>query len=157
MGYILIALSRSSDRPPGVTNSQCVFGFFISIASAAIFGFVIVSTQVAYDLFYCAAVSSLCGLLCYINLRTWKSDKSGFHDDVYRESRDYILYLLAGVMSAIFSTLSQIAAVIAFHENFTGQEGSNTMGIHFLLLWFLQEDQETKASNLVIHETKKPV
>ncbi|KAI3854650.1 hypothetical protein MKX03_005246 [Papaver bracteatum] len=48
MGSVLIGLSRSSDRPPGVTNSQYVFDFFISIAAAAIFGFVIVSTQVAY-------------------------------------------------------------------------------------------------------------
>ncbi|KAI3942022.1 hypothetical protein MKX01_030268 [Papaver californicum] len=31
--------------------------------------------------------------------------------------------LFAGVMSVIFSTLSQIAAVIAFHENFTGVKG----------------------------------
>ncbi|KAI3892571.1 hypothetical protein MKW92_020978 [Papaver armeniacum] len=160
MGSILIALSRSSDRPPGVTNSQYVFGFFISIASAAIFGFVIVSTQVAYAkanqamtysivLQFQVCVAFFATLTCALGSLI-NQDFAGMH----KEAREFglgakIYYLVlvsnmvvwqmmfigragiifctsslfAGVMSAIFSTLSQIAAVIAFHENFTGEKG----------------------------------
>ncbi|RZC62988.1 hypothetical protein C5167_024761 [Papaver somniferum] len=48
MGSVLLGLTRSSDRPTGVTNSQYLLGFFISVGAAAIFGFVMVSTQVAF-------------------------------------------------------------------------------------------------------------
>ncbi|KAI3854648.1 hypothetical protein MKX03_005244 [Papaver bracteatum] len=151
MGSVLIGLSRSSDRPPGVTNSQYEFGFFISLAAAAIFGFVIVSTQVAYAkanqamIYYivlqfqvCVAffATLTCALGSLIN-----QDLAAMH----KEAREFglgaqmvvwqmvfvgragIIFctssLFAGVVGAIFSTLSQIAAVIAFHENFTGEKG----------------------------------
>ncbi|XP_026444849.1 purine permease 3-like [Papaver somniferum] len=160
MGSILIALSRSSDRPPGVTNSQYVFGFSTSIASAAIFGFVIVSTQVAYArakqamtysivLQFQVCVAFFATLTCALGSLI-NQDFTAMHKEA-REfglgAKMYYLVLVsnmvvwqmmfigragiifctsslfAGVMSAIFSTLSQIAAVIAFHENFTGEKG----------------------------------
>ncbi|RZC76461.1 hypothetical protein C5167_000580, partial [Papaver somniferum] len=48
MGVILLGIRRAGDRPRGVTNSQYLLGFFISIADASITGFILVSTQVAY-------------------------------------------------------------------------------------------------------------
>ncbi|MCL7050691.1 hypothetical protein MKW94_024913 [Papaver nudicaule] len=161
MGSVLIGLSRSSDRPPGVTNAQYVFGFFISIAAAAIFGFVIVSTQVAYAkangqamtysivLQFQACVAFFAALTCAVGGLV-NQDFAAMHKEAKEfglGARMYYLVLVsnivvwqmmfigragiifctsslfAGVMSAIFSTLSQIAAVIAFHENFTGEKG----------------------------------
>ncbi|KAI3953337.1 hypothetical protein MKW92_050406 [Papaver armeniacum] len=135
--------NNNGDRPPGVTNSQYVFGFFFSIAAAAIFGFVIVSTQFQVCVAFFATL--ICGIGSLIN-----QDFTAMH----KEAREFglgtkmyslvlvsnmvvwqmmfirragIIFctssLFAGVMSAIFSTLSQIAAVIAFHENFTGVKG----------------------------------
>ncbi|MCL7039164.1 hypothetical protein MKW94_024022 [Papaver nudicaule] len=48
MGCILLGVRGVSDHPPGVTNSQYMQGFFISIAAASGVGFILVSTQVAY-------------------------------------------------------------------------------------------------------------
>ncbi|KAI3990115.1 hypothetical protein MKX01_018776 [Papaver californicum] len=146
MGSVLIGLGRSSVRPPGVTNSQYVFGFFISIAAAAIFGFVIVSTQVAYTkanqamtysivLQFQVCVAFFATLTCALGSLI-NQDFAAMHTEA-REfglgakmyylvlvsnmvvwqmmfiGRAGIIYctssLFAGVMSAIFSTLSQIA------------------------------------------------
>ncbi|KAI3953338.1 hypothetical protein MKW92_050407 [Papaver armeniacum] len=160
MGSILIGLSRSSDRPSGVTDSEYVFGFFISIASAAILGFIIVSTQVAYAkanqamtystvLQFQVCVSFFATLTCALGSLI-NQDFAAMH----KEAREFglgaqmyylvlvsnmvvwqmvfvgragIIFctssLFAGVVGAIFSPHSQIAAVIAFHENFTGEKG----------------------------------
>ncbi|KAI3979900.1 hypothetical protein MKX01_042554 [Papaver californicum] len=48
LGSMLLGLRSSSNRPPGVTNSQYLLGFFLSIAAAAILAVILVSTQVAY-------------------------------------------------------------------------------------------------------------
>ncbi|RZC53272.1 hypothetical protein C5167_012127 [Papaver somniferum] len=48
MGCILLGIRGISDHPPGVTKSQYLRGFFISIASASSVGLILVSTQVAY-------------------------------------------------------------------------------------------------------------
>ncbi|RZC75253.1 hypothetical protein C5167_050739 [Papaver somniferum] len=49
LSSILLGLRKSGDRPHGVTNSQYLLGFFISIAAAALAGVLFVATQVAYD------------------------------------------------------------------------------------------------------------
>ncbi|KAI3979875.1 hypothetical protein MKX01_042529 [Papaver californicum] len=38
----------NGNRPPGVTNSQYLLGFFITIAAAALVAFILIGTQVAY-------------------------------------------------------------------------------------------------------------
>ncbi|KAI3877039.1 hypothetical protein MKX03_004176 [Papaver bracteatum] len=48
MGSILLGIKRAGDRPPGVTTSQYLQGFFITIAAAALVAFILVGTQVAY-------------------------------------------------------------------------------------------------------------
>ncbi|KAI3890697.1 hypothetical protein MKX03_023120 [Papaver bracteatum] len=48
MGSMLLAMTMSGERPPGVTNSQYLLGFFMSIAAASIIGTLLVATQVAY-------------------------------------------------------------------------------------------------------------
>ncbi|XP_026444850.1 purine permease 3-like [Papaver somniferum] len=134
--------------------------YFLHGASAAIFGFVIVSSQVAYAkdnqamtysimLQFQICVSFFATLTCalgsLINQDFTAMHKEarefGFGAQMYYlvlvsnmvvwqmvfVGREGIIFctssLFAGVVGAIFSTLSQIAAVIVFHENFTGEKG----------------------------------
>ncbi|KAI3854664.1 hypothetical protein MKX03_005260 [Papaver bracteatum] len=160
MGAILLGLSRSGDRPPGVTNSQYLLGFFVTIGAAAIFGFSIVSTQVAYGkanqamtysivlqfqvfaVLFATLFCSIGGLINQDFMAIHKeASEFGLGAKMYYlvlvsnmlvwqlmfiGRAGIILYtssLFAGVMTAVFLAFSQIAAVIAFHENFTGEKG----------------------------------
>ncbi|KAI3855065.1 hypothetical protein MKX03_018459 [Papaver bracteatum] len=151
MGSILLGIRRAGDRPPGVTNSQYLLGFFISIAAAAILGFILVSTQVAYAkanqgmtytivLQFQVCLAFFATLICTIGSLINKD-----FSEMQREARDFDLgaktyYLVLasnmvvwqlmfiGRVGIIFCTatllpISQIAAVITFHENFTGEKG----------------------------------
>ncbi|RZC75376.1 hypothetical protein C5167_050856 [Papaver somniferum] len=160
MDSILLGIRRAGDRPPGVTNSQYLLGFFISIAAAAILGFILVSTQVAYAkanqgmtytivLQFQVCLAFFATLICTIGSLINKD-----FSEMQREASDFDLgaktyylvlasnmvvwqlmfigrvgiifctsSLFAGVMSASLLPISQIAAVITFHENFTGEKG----------------------------------
>ncbi|KAI3839935.1 hypothetical protein MKW92_039366 [Papaver armeniacum] len=170
MGSILLGIRSAGDRPPGVTNSQYLLGFFISIAAAAILGFILVSTQVAYAkanqgmtytivLQFQVCLAFFATLICTIgslinkdfSVRTFSilavtyiSPEAGDFDlgdktyylvlasnmvvwQLMFIGRVGIVFctssLFAGVMSATLLPISQIAAVITFHENFTREKG----------------------------------
>ncbi|MCL7028180.1 hypothetical protein MKW94_017371 [Papaver nudicaule] len=160
MGCVLLGVRSAGDRPHGVTNSQYLLGFFISIADASIIGFILVSTQVAYAkanqamtypivLQFQVCLSFFATLCCTIG-----SLINGDFSAIRREAREFDLgtnayyivlvsvtivwqlmfigrvgiifctsSLFAGVMSATFLPISQMAAVITFHENFAAEKG----------------------------------
>ncbi|MCL7035416.1 hypothetical protein MKW94_023962 [Papaver nudicaule] len=132
MGCILLGVRGVSDHPPGVTNSQYMQGFFISIAAASGTGFILVSAQVAYakanqvmtyatvlqfqisySLF--ATVSCTVGGLISKDFLIMYIGRAGI---IYCTSS-----LFAGVVGATILPFTQIAAVITFHESFTAEKG----------------------------------
>ncbi|MCL7046788.1 hypothetical protein MKW94_002043 [Papaver nudicaule] len=160
LGSVLLGITRSSDRPPGVTNSQYLLGFFLSIASAAIIAVILVGTQVAFAkanqamtypialqfqvcLCFFATVSCTIGGL--INKDFMELEKEASEFDLGTRTYYFVLVsnmvvwqllfigrmgtifcsssLFAGVVSATILPFSQIAAVLTFHENFSGEKG----------------------------------
>ncbi|MCL7026061.1 hypothetical protein MKW94_017838 [Papaver nudicaule] len=160
MGSILLGLTRAGDRPPGVTNSQYLLGFFITIAAAALVAFILVGTQVAYAkanqamtypivlqfqvcLAFFATLSCTIGGLISKDFSAMQREASEFDLgakkyylvlvsnavvwQVMYIGRVGIIFcsssLFAGVSSATFLPMTQIAAVITFHESFPAGKG----------------------------------
>ncbi|MCL7028440.1 hypothetical protein MKW94_009550 [Papaver nudicaule] len=140
---VLLGIRRSGDRPPGVTNSQYLLGFFISIAVAAILGVILVSTQVSYAkanqamtypivlqfqvcmCFFATIICTIGGLInkdfslvLVSNMIVWQLMFIGRVGSIWCTSS-----LFAGVVGATALPFSQITAVITFHENFTAEKG----------------------------------
>lgn len=190
MGSILLGIQRAGDRPPGVTNSQYLLGFFISIAAAAILGFILVSTQVAYAkanqgmtytivLQFQVCLAFFATLICTIGSLINKD-----FSEMQREAGDFDLgaktyylvlasnmvvwqlmftgrvgiifctsSLFAGVMSAALLPISQIAAVITFHENFTGEKGiALALALWGFTSYFYGSYKNTKTRSRKPHE-----
>ncbi|MCL7052166.1 hypothetical protein MKW94_026389 [Papaver nudicaule] len=162
---------RAGDRPPGVSNSQYLLGFFMTIASAAIVGFILVSTQVAYakanqsmtypivlQFQFClslfATVFSTFGGLINKDFSAMHEEATGykvgakayylvlvsnmvvwqimFVGRVGIRASTMVLYLgrllctsslFAGVMTSTFLPITQVAAVLTFHESFPAEKG----------------------------------
>ncbi|KAI3896442.1 hypothetical protein MKX03_008604 [Papaver bracteatum] len=160
IGCVLLGIRRAGDRLPGVTNSQYLVSFFITLASAAILGFILVSTQVAYAkanqamtypivlqfllcMCFFGTVSSSIGCLISKDFLAIRREASEFG----LGAKSYYLVLVlnmvfwqlmligrvgiifctsslfAGVMSTVFLPISQIAAVLTFHESFPAEKG----------------------------------
>ncbi|MCL7035109.1 hypothetical protein MKW94_012318 [Papaver nudicaule] len=161
MGCVLLGIRRAGDRLPGVTNSQYLLGFFLTIGAASVLGFIMVSTQVAYAKANVQAMTypivlqfQVCVALFATISCTIGGLINGDFSAIQREASEFdlgakayyvvlvsnmvvwqlmfigrmgIIYcsssLFAGVMSATFLPVSQIAAVITFHESFTAEKG----------------------------------
>ncbi|KAI3912589.1 hypothetical protein MKW92_030826 [Papaver armeniacum] len=203
MGSILLAMTRSGDRPPGVTNSQYLLGFFMSIAAASIIGTLLVATQVAYakanqamtypivlqfqvcNAFFSTLIGIIGGLVS-MDFSAMRREASEFD---YGAKAYYLVLisnmvvwqlmyigrvgiifctssLFAGVMNTTILPITQIAAVITFHESFTAEKGMSLA----LTLWGFtcyfygsyknkrqsqqQQPQETKEAILLVQPTK---
>ncbi|XP_026460052.1 probable purine permease 22 [Papaver somniferum] len=92
IGCVLLGIRRAGDRLPGVTNSQYLVGFFVTLASAATLGFILQVPQL--DLMLIGRVGII---FCTSSL-------------------------FAGVMSTVFLPISQIAAVLTFHDSFPAEK-----------------------------------
>ncbi|KAI3952753.1 hypothetical protein MKW92_035282 [Papaver armeniacum] len=203
MGSILLAMTRSGDRPPGVTNSQYLLGFFMTIAASSTIGTLLVATQVAYakanqamtypivlqfqvcNAFFATLIGTIGGLVAmdfsamlreasefdygakayYLvlisNMVVWQLMYIGRVGIIFCTSS-----LFAGVMNTTILPITQIAAVITFHESFTAEKGMSLA----LTLWGFtsyfygsyknkrqsqqQQPQETKEAILLVQPTK---
>ncbi|KAI3900317.1 hypothetical protein MKW92_010697 [Papaver armeniacum] len=160
MGSVLLGIRRAGDRPPGVTSSQYLLGFFITVAAAAILGFILVSTQVAYAkanqsmtypivlqfqfclAFFATVICTIGGLInkdflamhaeaseyklgaktYYLvlvsNMVVWQIMFIGRLGIIVGTSS-----LFAGVLTSTFLPITQLAAVLTFHESFPAEKG----------------------------------
>ncbi|KAI3907039.1 hypothetical protein MKW92_029469 [Papaver armeniacum] len=159
MGSVLLGIRRAGDRPPGVTSSQYLLGFFITVAAAAILGFILVSTQVAYA----KANQSMTYPIVLQFQFCWPSLLRSLHNRrlinrdflaMHAEASEYKLgaktyylvlvsnmvvwqimfigrlgiivgtsSLFAGVLTSTFLPITQLAAVLTFHESFPAEKG----------------------------------
>ncbi|OVA07169.1 Drug/metabolite transporter [Macleaya cordata] len=188
LGSVLLGFGKSGDRPEGVSSSQYLLGFILSIGAAALGGFVLPCTEVAYakaskvmtypivlQYQFCMALSAT--IFCIIGMLVNKDFSA-----MQREANDYelgatkyylvlvssavvwqVMYigtlgiifcttsLFAGVISAVLLPLTEIAAVIVFHEKFTGEKGmALALGLWGFSSYFYGSYRETK------NQTKRP-
>ncbi|KAI3992474.1 hypothetical protein MKX01_022565 [Papaver californicum] len=150
-GSILLGIRRAGDRPPGVTNSQYLLGFFIIAYAKANQGMTYtISLQFQVCLAFFATLICTIGSLInkdFISKKISPYEMQQEASDFDLGAKTYYLVLasnmvvlqlmfigrvgiifctsslFAGVMSATLLPISQIAAVITFHENFTGEKG----------------------------------
>ncbi|KAI3991784.1 hypothetical protein MKX01_038182 [Papaver californicum] len=139
MGSILLGLTASSDRPHGTTNSHIQVAF--DKANQAMTYSIVLQFQV-FVAFSATLFCTIGGLINQEFVTIHKeASEFGLGAKMYyvvlvsnmvvwqllfiRRAGMifYISLLCAGVMIAIFHAFSQIAAVIAFHENLTGEKG----------------------------------
>ncbi|OVA07166.1 Drug/metabolite transporter [Macleaya cordata] len=192
MGSILLGLRKSGDRPHGVTNSQYLLGFIISIGAAALGGFILVSTQVAYAkakkamtysivlqfqfcMAFFATLFCTVGMLINKDFSAIKREANGYELGVKKYylvlgssvviwqvmflGRLGIIFctssLFAGIMSATILPITEIAAVITFHEKFTGEKGmALALGLWGFTSYFYGSYRKTKKqTQQTPHET----
>ncbi|KAI3997561.1 hypothetical protein MKX01_029392 [Papaver californicum] len=202
MGSILLAMTRSGDRPFGVTNSEYLLGFFMSVAAASLIGTLLVATQVAYakanqamtypivlqfqvcNAFFATLIGTIGGLIA-MDFSAMRREASEFD---YGAKAYYLVLisntvvwqlmyigrvgiifctssLFAGVMNTTILPITQIAAVITFHESFTAEKGMSLA----LTLWGFtsyfygsyknkrdgqQQNHETKEAIVLVEPTK---
>ncbi|KAI3853842.1 hypothetical protein MKX03_001170 [Papaver bracteatum] len=140
MGYILLVMTRSGDRPPGVTNPRYLLGFFMSIAVASIIGTLLVATQVAYakanqamtypivlQFQVCNALfSTLTGTiggLVAMDFSAMRREASEFDYG----AKAYYLVLISNMVVWQLMYIGRVgiifSVVITFHESFTAEKG----------------------------------
>ncbi|OVA07167.1 Drug/metabolite transporter [Macleaya cordata] len=191
LGSILLGLRKSGDRPPGVSTSQYLLGFILSIGAAALGGFVLPCTEVAYAkaskamtyslvLQYQFCMTFFATVFCTVGMLVNKDFSA-----MQREASEYELgatkyylvlvssavvwqlmfvgtlgiifctsSLFAGVITATLLPLTEIAAVIVFHEKFTGEKGmALALGIWGFISYFYGSYRENKKNIQSPHET----
>ncbi|KAK9156886.1 hypothetical protein Scep_003460 [Stephania cephalantha] len=160
LGSILLGISKSGDRPAGVTNAQYWLGFIVTLGAAALLGFMLPITEVSYtkvgkaltyssvlQFQFVAALSAT--LFCTIGMLINKDFSAMPREASKYElgTAKYYLVLLAsaivwqllfignmglifcsssltsGVVNATLLPVTEIAAVIVYHEKFNGQKG----------------------------------
>ncbi|KAK9138247.1 hypothetical protein Sjap_008841 [Stephania japonica] len=160
LGSILLGISKSGDRPAGVTNAQYWIGFIVTLCSATMGGFMFTITEVSYakvgnaltysyvlQFQFVSAVSatvfSLIGMLINKDFSAMPREANKYELGPAK----YYLVLLAcaivwqllflgnmglifcsssltsGVANSTLLPMTEIAAVIAYHEKFNGEKG----------------------------------
>ncbi|XP_026437206.1 purine permease 3-like [Papaver somniferum] len=192
LGSILLAIRKNGDRPPGVTTSQYLLGFILSIAAAGLAGFILPCTEVAYaksskPMTYCLVLqyqfcmtffaTAFCAVGMFVN-----NDFSAMQ----REANAYELgatkyymvlvssavvwqlmfvgtlgiifctsSLFSGVITATLLPLTEIAALIIFHEKFTGEKGmALALSLWGFTSYFYGSYRETKNQTQTNLEAK---
>ncbi|KAK9167472.1 hypothetical protein Scep_002663 [Stephania cephalantha] len=136
LGSVLLGLRTSGDRPAGVTGKGYLFGFFLTLGSAGLIGLVWPCVELCYAkatrvlnftvvLQFQLNVAAFASIVSFIAMIANKDFQA-----MQRESRERswgVIFcvgsLLNGILSAVLLPMTEIAAVFAYHEKFTGEKG----------------------------------
>ncbi|KAK9170286.1 hypothetical protein Syun_002426 [Stephania yunnanensis] len=160
LGSVLLGIGQDKDRPVGVTDPQYLLGFLLTLAAAALTGFVNPCTEVAFtkvatninyssvlQFQFCSAFTStiFCTLGMIINKDfsamprearefglgeseyylllaftavAWQLSSIGFVGLIFCASS-----VTTGVFGATLVPATEVAAVIVYHEKFSGEKG----------------------------------
>ncbi|KAK9122922.1 hypothetical protein Sjap_012524 [Stephania japonica] len=160
LGSVLLGIGQDKDRPVGVTDAQYLLGFLLTLAAAALLGFIFPCTEVAFTKIannityssvlqfqFCSAFAST--LFCTVGIIINKDFSA-----MTREAREFGLgetayYLVlastavvsemslvgtvglifcassvfTGVFAATLVPMTTVAAVVVYHEKFSGEKG----------------------------------
>ncbi|XP_068648859.1 purine permease 3-like [Aristolochia californica] len=160
LGSILLGLRTNGDRPDGVSRGKYFLGFFVTLGSALLSGFILPSIEWAYSqaskkITYTVVLQFQLGVALFATI--FSGLGMLINNDfkvIPREAREYELghgmyyfvlvaaavifqfafigslgvifcttSLFSGIFSAVLLPFTEIAAVIVFHENYTGEKG----------------------------------
>ncbi|OVA07165.1 Drug/metabolite transporter [Macleaya cordata] len=200
LGSILLGLSKSGDRPFGVTNAQYLLGFILTIGSACLAGFILPCTEAMY-----AKASQVITFSIVLQLQFWMACSATVFSSIGmlinndfsaipREAGTYELgaakyymvlvssavvwqmmfvgtmgiifcssSLFAGIINATLLPLTEIVAVIVFHEKFNGEKGmALALGIWGFTSYFYGSYRDSKKQTQTetdgsYKETKKEI
>ncbi|KAG9457201.1 hypothetical protein H6P81_001709 [Aristolochia fimbriata] len=160
LGSILLGMRTNGDRPDGVSKAKYFLGFFVTLASALLSGFILPSIEWAYSL-ASKSITYTVVLQFQLGVAVSATIFSGIgmfiNNDfqvIPREAREYELghgmyylvvvaaavifqfafigslgvifcttSLFSGIFSAVLLPFTEIAAVIVYHEKYTGEKG----------------------------------
>ncbi|XP_058097268.1 purine permease 3-like [Magnolia sinica] len=186
LGSIMLGLHTNGDRPAGTSKAKYLLGFFCTLGSAALAGFIWPSIEYCYSkasrrvnfttvlqfqlgVAVFATIFSITGMLVNNDFKV-----------IPREAREYKLgngmyyfvlvatavafqlafigslgvifcttSLFSGVVSAVLLPLTQIAAVIAYKEKFTGEKGmALALSLWGFVSYFYGEYRSTKNNDV---------
>ncbi|KAI3996267.1 hypothetical protein MKX01_026735 [Papaver californicum] len=160
LGSVLLGINTSGDRPIGVSKSQYLLGFLLTLAAAALLGLIMPLIELAYTkatrkitysilLQFQLILSLFSAIVCLIGMIVNKDFQA-----IPREANNFelgkakyyiimvgtaivwqlsgvglvgvIFYtnaLFNGILGALLVPLTGVAAVIFYHESFTGLKG----------------------------------
>ncbi|KAK9162347.1 hypothetical protein Syun_003249 [Stephania yunnanensis] len=167
LGSIILGLRANGDRPPGVSNKEYLVGFFLTVISAALIGFIfpcielcyarartlnyIVVLQFQLNVALFASIFSLVGMAVNKDFQAIKREANeyglGRHMYVVVLVCGAVAWQLAfigglgliycvgslfnGILTSLLLPMTEVAAVIAYHEKFNGEKGMSLA----LCLW----------------------
>ncbi|KAK9167439.1 hypothetical protein Scep_002630 [Stephania cephalantha] len=167
LGAIILGLRADGDRPPGVSNKEYLIGFFLTVVSAALIGFIwpcielcyarartlnyIVVLQFQLNIALFASIFSLVGMAVNKDFQAIKREANeyglGRHMYLVVLVCGAVAWQLAfigglgliycvgslfnGVLTSLLLPMTEVAAVIAYHEKFNGEKGMSLA----LCLW----------------------
>ncbi|KAL6984053.1 hypothetical protein U1Q18_017428 [Sarracenia purpurea var. burkii] len=195
VGPGVLALHSSGDRPKGESNREYFLGFFLTVAAAVLYGFVMPLVELTYkrakqaitytlvleiQLVMCFFATVLCTVGMVINndfkampreARNFELGKTTYYVVLVWTgiiSQCFFLgaigvvfsasSLVSGVIVAVFLPVTEIFAVIFYHEKFQGEKGVSL----FLSLWgfvsyfYGELQQEKKRRQIAARETEIP-
>ncbi|CAN6678982.1 unnamed protein product [Malus baccata var. baccata] len=160
MGAAVLGLNTSSDRPEGETNKEYIAGFFMTVAAAALYGFVLPLIELTYNKakqtvtyalvleiqsVMCLFATLFCtvGMLINNDFKVIPREARKFD---LGETRYYMVLkynaivwqafflgaigiifcassLLSGIVIAVLLPITEILAVIFYHEKFQQEKG----------------------------------
>ncbi|KAG8379947.1 hypothetical protein BUALT_Bualt07G0142600 [Buddleja alternifolia] len=183
-GAVVLGLHSSGDRPAGESKGGYLSGFFMTVAAAAVFGFVLPMVQLMYmkakqaltytlvlqvQLVMCFSATAFCTVAMLIN-KDFQAIRREARAYELGETKYYLVLcfspfiwqcfflgvigvvfysssLLSGVILTCTLPLTEILAVIFYHEKFKAEKGVSL----FLSLWgfisyFVGEAKKSKKN-----------
>ncbi|KAM1180668.1 hypothetical protein ACFX13_020055 [Malus domestica] len=197
IGAVVLGLNTSSDRPEGESNKEYIAGFFMTVAAAALYGFVLPLIELTYkkakqtityalvlevQLVMCLFATLFCtvGMLIDNDFKVIPKEARKFD---LGETRYYVVLvfsailwqgfflgaigiifcassLLSGIVIASLIPVTQILAVIFYHEKFQAEKGvSLALSLWGFIFYFYGERKHNKEKEkkieIEIAEKKK--
>ncbi|KAM1935042.1 hypothetical protein ACFX15_019160 [Malus domestica] len=182
MGAAVLGLNTSSDRPEGETNKEYIAGFFMTVAAAALYGFVLPLIKLTYkkakqtityalvleiQSVMCLFATLFCTVGMLINNDFKLIPREARKFDL-GETRYYMVLvlsaivwqafflgaigiifcapsLLSGIVIAVLLPITEILAVIFYHEKFQPEKGvSLALSVWGFVSYFYGEIKQNK-------------
>ncbi|KAL8465858.1 hypothetical protein ACS0TY_035101 [Phlomoides rotata] len=168
LGALVLGLHTNGDRPKGETNKQYFMGFFMTLAAAVLYGFVLPLVELMYkkakqaitytlvleiQMVLCIFATAFCtvGMLVNKDFQAIPKEAKGYE---LGEGRYYVVVvwsaiiwqcfflgvvgvihysssLFSGVVISVLLPVTEVLAVIFYHEKFQAEKGISL----FLSLW----------------------
>ncbi|KAL2520739.1 Purine permease 3 [Forsythia ovata] len=193
VGAVVLSLHTSGDRPEGESNKEYLLGFFLTLAAAALYGFILPLVELMYlkakqaityalvmeiQMVMCLFATAFCTVGMLINNDFQAISKEAKEYEL-GEGKYYLVVvsnaiiwqcfflgaigvifysssLLSGIVITVLLPVTEVLAVIFYHEKFQSEKGVSL----FLSLWgfisyFYGEIKLSKNKKDVAHDSNQ--